>query len=89
MWGPPDLVVEVLSDSTRKYDRDDKLGWYRQYGVRECWLVELRDYSVTILDFSAGTLRIHEAKGPDSLISAVLPDSQLTAYDVFLKTLSQ
>ena len=84
VWGPPDLVVEVLSDSTRKYDRDEKLGWYRQYGVRECWLVELRDYSVTILDFSAGMLRIHEAKGPDSIISAVLPDSQLTAYDIFL-----
>jgi len=84
VWGAPDLVAEVLSPGTESHDRGDKLAWYRQYGVRECWLVELRDYSVTILDFSAGMLRIHEAKGPDSIISAVLPDSQLTAYDIFL-----
>jgi len=39
VWGPPDLVVEILSPSTARRDRSVKLAWYRQYGVRECWLV--------------------------------------------------
>jgi Uma2 family endonuclease len=40
IWGPPDLVAEVLSHSTQHCDRGDKLDWYQQYGVRECWLVD-------------------------------------------------
>ena len=34
VWGAPDLVVEVLSPGTEAHDRGEKLGWYRQYGVR-------------------------------------------------------
>jgi Uma2 family endonuclease len=40
VWGAPDLVVEVLSRRTAKRDRTEKLQWYREYGVRECWLVD-------------------------------------------------
>ena len=40
VWGAPDLVVEVLSDGTEAHDRVTKLGWYRQYGVRECWFLD-------------------------------------------------
>ncbi len=28
VWGPPDLVVEVLSLSTERHDRGEKLEWY-------------------------------------------------------------
>src|SRR6185295_7657912 len=30
VWGAPDLVVEVLSRSTARYDRTQKVEWYRQ-----------------------------------------------------------
>jgi Uma2 family endonuclease len=40
VWGAPDLTVEVLSPGTAKRDRTNKLEWYREYGVRECWLVD-------------------------------------------------
>jgi len=40
VWGGPDLVVEVLSTATRRHDRTTKLAWYREYGVRECWIVD-------------------------------------------------
>ena len=52
VWGPPDLVVEVLSPGTEHHDRNEKLGWYRQYGVYECWLVELHREQVVVVDFS-------------------------------------
>ena len=84
VWGPPDLLVEVLSDSTKKFDRGEKLGWYRQYAVRECWLVDLYGNSVTVMDFTGGTPIERVAKGPDAIKSSVLPDLQLTAFGIFL-----
>ncbi len=36
----PDFVVEVLSDSTEKYDRETKFQDYAAHGVREYWIVD-------------------------------------------------
>jgi Uma2 family endonuclease len=36
--GAPDLVVEILSPSTRRNDRGHKLDVYSRYGVREYWI---------------------------------------------------
>jgi len=38
--GAPDLVVEVLSDSTAKTDRTTKLKLYARYGVGEYWVID-------------------------------------------------
>lgn len=47
--GAPDLVIEILSPSTRRYDRVVKLGLYRQAGVREYWIVNPADKSVSVM----------------------------------------
>ena len=39
VYGAPDLVVEVLSPGTVRYDRGRKMKLYAQCGVREYWLV--------------------------------------------------
>jgi Uma2 family endonuclease len=36
----PDWICEVLSKSTEKIDRDDKLPLYAEHGVRHVWLVD-------------------------------------------------
>ena len=54
VWGAPDLVVEVLSDATRRRDRTLKWRWYRRYGVREYWLIDTVDKSVTVAGFEPG-----------------------------------
>lgn len=39
--GAPDLVVEVISASTRKKDKTVKKDAYEEMGVKEYWLVEI------------------------------------------------
>ncbi|HEY8694524.1 MAG TPA: Uma2 family endonuclease, partial [Chloroflexota bacterium] len=37
---PPPLVVEVLSKSSIKWDREDKRRFYKQFGVLEYWIID-------------------------------------------------
>ena len=37
---PPDWLCEVLSPSTQKLDRTDKLAVYAEFGVGHCWYVD-------------------------------------------------
>jgi Uma2 family endonuclease len=38
--GSPDLVVEVVSPSSIRYDRVTKMTWYASIGVPEYWIVD-------------------------------------------------
>ncbi len=49
VWGAPDLVVEVMSRRTALRDRTVKLSWYREYAVRECWLVDPEEAEVEVV----------------------------------------
>lgn len=57
--GAPDLVVEVHSPSTRSYDIKKKLPRYRQAGVKEYWMVDIKKQCVTVCDFIGN--------GPDTI----------------------
>ena len=83
VWGPPDLVVEILSPGSEHYDRTQKLDWYRQYGVRECWLVEPRRQLVTVVDFTGAFPATRTAGGVSAVDSSVLPQLAVTAATVF------
>lgn len=75
VWGAPDLVVEVLSDSTKRGDSGQKADWYRDYGVTECWLVDPVSRSV---DVAGRTFA-----GRERIRSAVLPALRLVADSIF------
>ena len=46
--GAPDLVVEILSPATAKYDREYKMTLYSRHGVREYWLVDPEEDTVEV-----------------------------------------
>ena len=46
--GAPDLIVEILSPSTMKNDRGDKMKIYRQHQVREYWIVDPKNQSIEV-----------------------------------------
>ena len=83
VWGAPDLVAEVLSIGTEARDRNEKLSWYRQYGVRECWLVDPLTRSITIHDFNAAAPDVRHVKGIEPIRSSVLPDLRAAAFRLF------
>ena len=48
IYGAPDLVVEVLSDSTKDNDSGIKKDKYEQYGVKEYWIVDPKEKSIKV-----------------------------------------
>ena len=46
IYGAPDLVIEVLSPGTARYDEGHKKDTYERCGVREYWIANPKDYSV-------------------------------------------
>lgn len=64
IWGAPDLVIEVLSPSTARHDRVDKLAWFRQYGVREYWLVDPDARLVEVIHTGDSTAQVFAARQP-------------------------
>ena len=57
-FGAPDLVVEVLSPSTRNKDMLLKAGKYQRAGVRELWIVDPKEHRVMVYDFREEETRL-------------------------------
>jgi Uma2 family endonuclease len=74
LTGPPDLVVEVLSESTAKLDREIKPHQYALYGVTEFWRVDPFDRTVEIFRLKQGEYELAARLGFDqNLTSPLLP----------------
>ncbi len=83
--GSPDLVVEVLSPSTRERDLGVKAHLYARFGVPEYWVV---DPEVETLAIYHLTSEGYEISGPfrrgETIHSDLFPGATLSVADVFL-----
>ena len=57
-YGPPDLVVEVLSSSTWRSDRLEKSAEYAQAGVSEYWIVDPDRQTVEVFVLHEGAYAV-------------------------------
>lgn len=72
--GAPDLVVEVISDSSRRLDREVKLKQYALYGVAEFWLIDPDGRTIEVFRLSNGVYELVSLLGWNDLLhSPLLP----------------
>ena len=87
--GAPDVVVEILSDSTRRRDLNEKLPIYAANGVREVWIVDLDAATVTVHSGDGDTFApIRTFAASDTLTSDAMPGVAIDLSPIFARALA-
>jgi Uma2 family endonuclease len=84
--GVPDLVVEVLSPSTRRRDQTVKLEAYRDAGVAEYWIADPRARTVAVYGLSedrTSYVELGRYGKEDEAVSALLPGLRVAVNELF------
>lgn len=84
--GAPNLIVEVLSDATRRLDEIDKRKLYERSGVEEYWIVDPAGESVTIYRRTAAgfaTALTLRNESETAITSPLLPGFALAVRSIF------
>jgi Uma2 family endonuclease len=81
--GAPDLVIEIVSPSTARYDRIVKFNKYRKAGVREYWIADPEEKVVMVYVLKNGeyTAANYDDTGPVPV--TVLPGCEIDLKAVF------
>jgi len=89
--GAPDLVVEVLSPSNRRYDEVTKRRLYERTAVTEYWLVDSDAGTVKVYrraeELRFERARLFSAQDGEALASALLPGLELPLRPLFAQPL--
>jgi Uma2 family endonuclease len=82
--GIPNLIVEVVSSSSSRWDRQEKLNLYQRYALPEYWIVDPETEAIEVYLYAesrlekAGTLR-----SGDQLRSRQIPELIVEVAEVF------
>jgi len=79
IWGAPDLVVEVMSPHPRIGQLEERLHYFKQYGVKECWLIHQLAREIEVINFrrhDAGARRMF--RGIEAIESELLPEFRIS-----------
>jgi Uma2 family endonuclease len=76
--GVPELVVEVLSPSNRRYDLQDKRLMYREAGVGEIWFIDAERRQI-LVDRHRAESYVEEIVTAGRVSSEVLPGFWMNA----------
>lgn len=80
----PDLVIEVLSDSTARNDRVAKVNAYAAFGIAHYWLVDPRERTLEALELREGIYSVVAALGEEAtFVPASFPGFSLELRRVF------
>lgn len=80
--GAPELIVELLSPSTAKYDKREKYAGYEQHGVNEYWIVDPVHELVDVWTLESGNFVHQGAYSCDDTFASITLKA-----DVDVKTL--
>ena len=81
--GAPDLVVEVLSPSTRRFDETRKRQFYAEAGVPEYWIADPHERTLRISVLRNGRYESLAPEADGRLRSTVLPELIVDPVAIF------
>lgn len=84
--GAPDLVVEILSPSTRRTDELIKRSIYERFGALEYWLVDPDRRTVQVFRRAStgfGPVQVFSAEAGESLATPLLPGLLIQVGEIF------
>ena len=82
--GVPDLVIEILSPSTGKYDRGGKMRVYEQHNVKEYWIVDLANKIIEVYIIENQRFDLYSyALSNEKIKSKLFEDLDLLVGDIF------
>jgi Uma2 family endonuclease len=85
--GAPDLVIEILSPSTSRFDKVKKSRLYYAHGVKEYWIIDPIDKAVQVFTSGEKNWNLVEAYDEDDiLLSSLLPGLEIKLKDIFNKS---
>jgi len=83
--GAPDLVIEILSPATARYDKFVKYNLYQRAGVREYWLADPSTRTVCVYVLEDGSYHAATVYSADrSVPVSVLTDCHIDLSKVFV-----
>jgi len=81
--GAPDLVVEVLSPGTARFDRNRKLRLYEQYGTQEYWVEDVITQLVEVWTLTDGAFKYIGAYGTGDTFDSPLLGQTVDVTAIF------
>lgn len=85
--GAPDLIIEILSESTAKKDYNEKFNLYEENGVQEYWIANPATFTIEIYALTNNTYQLHglfDKKNNDDVVTGKLfPELKVSLEEVF------
>jgi Uma2 family endonuclease len=82
--GAPDLVVEVLSDGSKRHDKVEKFRLYEKHGVREDWIIDPKGLFVEVFRLIDGKFQLDGVFAPgETFACAVLNNQTIAVAAIF------
>jgi Uma2 family endonuclease len=79
----PDLVVEIVTPSSRYRDYDEKPEEYLRFGVKEFWIVDPREALLVVLRRKGGTWQRTEVRPPTAYDCPLFPGLRIETTPIF------
>jgi len=85
--GAPDLIVEILSDSTAKKDYNEKFNLYEENKVKEYWIANPATKTIEIFSLIEGKFEsiglFNEREGQKEVVGLLFPEMKIPLKTIF------
>ncbi len=84
--GAPDWIIEIVSPGNTKKEVDDKFELYQENGVKEYWIIQPTDETVTIFELRREKFEFVKIyNNVDEASVCIFPDFKIDLKGVFKK----